>query len=93
MWGLALLVMTIVVLTTLNYVGVIGSTVVERKVFEESFQYSEARKSEIATYEAQLAEINSQLSTQIPPATRNALKAQRAAINVRLRVAKTKTRN
>lgn len=48
-WVLALFVLTIVVLAGLNYAGIFGRTVVERKVFEHSFQYSEARKAEIAT--------------------------------------------
>jgi hypothetical protein len=36
----------------IQYLGVFGKTMVEREVFESSYQYSEARKSEIATYEA-----------------------------------------
>jgi len=45
----------------LSSAGLIGEKVVEREVFENSFQYNEARKTAIATYEAQLTEINSQL--------------------------------
>ncbi len=90
MWGLALLVLTIVILVLLNFVGVIGSTMVEREVLKNSHQYKEARSSEVVMYEAQLTEINSQLSNTTDPATRNALKSQQAAINVRLRAAKAK---
>ena len=90
MWGLSIFVLSILLLTILSYAGIFGATVVEREVFENSFQYSEARKAEIATYEAQLAEINSQLSAKADPAVRGALEAQRAAINVRLHSAKTR---
>ena len=60
-------------------------------MFEQSFQYSEARKSEIATYEAQLAEINSQLADpNLDEDTRRSLKAQKSAIEVRFTAAKAK---
>lgn len=88
---LALVVVSMPVLAVLNYAGVIGDTVVERVVFENSFQYSEARKSEIATYSAQLAEIDAQLANpSLDDQTRNALMAQRSAINVRLSTARRK---
>ena len=91
LYGLALVVIAVVVLTGLNYVGVFGHTVVERKVFENSFQYSESRKAEIGTYEAQLAEIGSQLaSPNLDAATKQGLMAQQAALRVRLRTAKSK---
>lgn len=91
MWVLGLVVLSGLILTLLGYAGVFTQTVVERKVFEESFQYSEARKSEIATYEAQLAEINSQLADPaLDENTRRSLTAQKSAISVRLNTAKAK---
>jgi len=89
-WVLGLLIISTIVLTILGYVGVIGRTIVERKVFENSYQYSEARKTEIMTYEAQLAEIDAQLSTA-GETERHGLLAQRAAIEVRLRVARERS--
>lgn len=45
----------------LNSMGVIGKTVVERKVFENSYQRSEGIKSGLSMFKAQLAEVNSRL--------------------------------
>ena len=36
-----LIILTIPIFTMLNYLGIIGHTVVERTVFENSFQYKE----------------------------------------------------
>ncbi len=75
----------------LNSLGLFGRTVVERKVFENSFQYTEARKSEIATYEAQLAEIDGKLANpNLNADTRANLEAQKSAINIQLSVARRK---
>lgn len=91
MWGLGLFILSVVALTSLSYFGVFTDTVVERKVFEESFQYNEARESEIATYTAQIAEIDSKLSDpNLDDATRRNLEAQKSAIEVRLNTAKSK---
>lgn len=90
-WILGLVIVTGLIFSILGYVGVFTKTVVEREVFEQSFQYSEARKSEIATYEAQLAEINSQLADpSLDASTQRSLKAQKSAIEVRLATAKAK---
>lgn len=91
-WGLGLLVITVVVLSVLGYFGIVGRTIVERKVFERSFQYSEARKTEIATFEAQLTEIERKLAApSTVEATRTNLEAQAAAIRILLRVAREKS--
>lgn len=66
----------------LNWFGVFG----QRIIFENSFQYQEARKLEVQTYQAQLAEIDVQLRSA-DATTRERLLAQRAAISVRLRAA------
>ena len=64
---------------------------VERIVFENSFQYSEARSTEIATFEAQLAEIKVQLTNpNLEADTRINLEAQVSAIRVQLKVARSK---
>ena len=89
-WILVLIIPTILIFTALNYAGIIGHTIVEREVFENSFQYSESRKSEIATYEAQLSEISAQLSFDIDTQTRAQLEAQAASIRVLLTVARSK---
>jgi hypothetical protein len=89
-WALGLLVAGGVILTALSYAGLIGRTVVERKVFEESFQYSEARKAAIATYEAQLIEIDARLAMDITDQERRALVTQRSVVNARLTAEKAR---
>jgi len=72
----------------LNAAGLIGGKAVEREVLENSYQYSEARKSEIMTMEAQLAEIEAQLADpNLPDSTKRGLRGQKSAIEIRLRVA------
>lgn len=86
-WILALIVVTTLVLGGLRIAGIIG----ERIVFEQSFQYKEARKSEIAVFEAQLVEINRQLaSTTLDENTRVNFESQAAAIRIQLSVARSK---
>ncbi len=91
LWVVFLIIISSIIFGVLNYIGLIGHTIVERKVFENSFQYSEARKSEIATFEAQLAEIDRKLSNpNLDPNTRTNLEAQAAAIRIQLNVARSK---
>jgi len=91
MWILGLFVVSFLVLSILHYSGMFGQTVVERKIFENSFQYSEARKTEIATFEAQLAEINRSLtSSEIDDQTKSNLEAQAAGLRIKLQVARSR---
>lgn len=89
-WVLTLFVLSIIVFSGLSYMGIIGRTIVERKVFENSYQRSESVKSEIATFEATLAEIGHKLSGDISEQTRNELEAQASSIRIMLRVARGK---
>jgi hypothetical protein len=87
-WGLGICVILGILLWVLSSAGLIGRTVVEREVFERSFQYSEATKRQIATYEAQIEEINVQLaSPDLDTRTRQNLNAQRSAIRIQLKAA------
>jgi hypothetical protein len=71
----------------LKALGVFG----ERVMFEQSHQYNESRKSEIATYNAQLAEIERNLTnTSLEEGTRTNLEAQASAIRIQLETAKGK---
>lgn len=75
----------------LKSVGLIGGTVVERVVFENSYQRSESIKSQIATDEAVLMEIQGQLSNpDLDESTRHNLLAQASAARVRIATAKGK---
>ncbi len=73
----------------LNSVGMIGHTIVERTVYENSYQRSEGLKARIATDDAALAEIQIQLnSDNLDANTRTNLEAQTAAIRIRIATAK-----
>ena len=90
-WVFLLIVTSGIILTGLSYVGIIGKTIVEREVFENSFQYSEARKTEQATFKAQLSEINYKLSCEsIDSELRSNLEAQAASIRVLLNVSRSR---
>jgi hypothetical protein len=89
-WGLTFIAIGLVAMiafTVLSYVGVFG----ERFAFENSFQYKEARKSEIATFEAALEEIKRKLNaSNLPDDIRTNLEAEAAAIRIQLQVARSK---
>jgi biopolymer transport protein ExbB/TolQ len=90
-WIILLMIISGLILTGLNYAGIIGRTVVEREVFEQSYQRSESLKSEIAAYESQLVEINSQLSrSDLDAGTRANLESQTSSIRVMLNTARRK---
>jgi hypothetical protein len=76
---------------TTRYLGMWGKTTVERKVFEASYQRSEALVSEIATNEATVKEIEGQLQNpNLDENTRYNLNAQLSAARIRLNTARSK---
>ena len=80
-----------VVFFGLRAMGLIGETMLERKVFEESFQYSEARKSAIAAQEATMVEIERKLmNPNLDDSTRYNLEAQLSAIRIRISTERNK---
>jgi hypothetical protein len=91
-WWIWILVLTMIsagAFFGLRMVGVFG----ERVVFENSFQYSEARKTEIAIFSAQLVEIDRKISnSETGSAVRNNLEAQAAAIRIQISTARAKQR-
>jgi len=85
MWILGLVIVAVVAFTGLSYFGIIGKTVVERVVFENSHQYKQAGIAASAMYNAQLTEIQRKLMNQnLDPNTRANLEASASAIRVRL---------
>ena len=75
----------------LHSIGVIGNTVVEREVFEASYQRSESLKSQIATEEANIAELERKLTNpNLDADTRANLEAQMSAARIRLQTARNK---
>ena len=94
---LPLFVIILVVLSAIGFglrsAGLLGRTVVQRKVFEQSYQRSEALKAQIATDEATLAEIQRKLSNpQLEQQTRHNLEAQASAARIRIATAQRKQR-
>lgn len=82
MWLLGLVVLSSIILGVLKYVGMIGTTVVERVIFENSYQKVAADKKANNVYSAQLAEIEYKLSGNIDAQTRQDLNAQAAMLRV-----------
>lgn len=73
----------------LSSLGLFGRTVVERKVFENSYQRTESLKARIANDQAVLAEIQSKLSDpNLDKDTRRNLEAQASAARIRIETAK-----
>ena len=79
---LVLLLISTVAFTTLRYVGVLGKTVVEREVFENSYQKTAGDSARLNRYQAQLAEINSRLYSTPDDAD---LRAQKAMLEVQIK--------
>ncbi len=81
--GLLFLVVTIVVLAVLGYFMIFTNTIIEHKVFTNSHQYKEGRKTEMSIYEAQLAAIEVQLQNpSLDDQTRINLEAQKVSITI-----------
>ncbi|MBC8395880.1 MAG: hypothetical protein H8E16_02125 [Flavobacteriales bacterium] len=85
---LGLILITIIVGSFMKYFGMIGKTVVERVVFENSYQRSETMKSREIGYLVQLSQVNSMLATETDPEKINYLKAQEAMLNTQLSLTK-----
>lgn len=82
-WMLLLLILAVVAFTSLNYLGVFGKTVVERKVFEQSYQKKEANKTANTIHSAQLAQLRGKLNNpNINEGTKAEIRAQIDAINI-----------
>ena len=91
MWLLFLLVITGIVGAALNSAGIFTKTVVERKVFEQSFQRSEGLKQQISVYEADLAGLRARLNdTTLSPSVKAGMMAQKASIESQLRAARSR---
>lgn len=82
---IGLLIISTIIFTGLNYLGILGNTVVERKVFENSYQYSAGQKDKEAMLQSQKAMIQSKLrSTVIKEEEKAILQSQLDGIEVQL---------
>lgn len=91
--GLPLLVTIIVILSMigfgLNSFGILGSTIVKRKVFEHSYHRAEGLKARIAIDETVLAEIERKLTNpNLDADTRANLEVQASAARIRIATAR-----
>lgn len=85
LWILLLLILSAVVFSGLRYVGLVGHTIIERKVFEESHQRKAGDKAKLNTFLASKAEIESQLRrNDLSASTRANHEAQLAAIRIQI---------
>jgi hypothetical protein len=92
---LPLFLIVIVFISVLGFglrsAGLFGKTVVERKVFENSYQRSEAIKSQIALDESVISEIRQKLSNpNLDANTRYNLEAHLSATKIRIETARRK---
>lgn len=90
---LPLFLIVVVVLFAVGFglksLGLIGGTIVEREVFEQSYQRTAAIKAKIATDKAIIAEIERKLSNlSLDENTRINLEAQMSAARVRIAIAR-----
>ena len=82
-WILFLMIIGGIILTGLNYAGMLGRTIVERKVFENSYQKSESDKTARNTYDSQLTVLRARLSnTDLSKTTRSEIQAQIDSIRI-----------
>jgi len=89
-WITVLIVFSIATLGVLRYTGIIGGTIVENQVFQNSYQRKSGLDAEKSRYEAELAKVNSLLSTETDPELIKSLKAQKAMLEVQLDTNKRK---
>ena len=88
LWILALVVVTFIVLGFLGYAGKFTGTAVERAVFEQSYQKQAGDRQRIATWKAQIAEVETRLSSMdADDQRRPGLEAQLSALRIQLRAA------
>jgi len=92
LWGLSTLWLTAlffivlgVIVFALNSAGVIGRTIVERAVFEQSYQRSAAEEARLNTFTAELAGIEARLGAgNLTDVQRDDLSAQAAALRIQI---------
>ena len=84
-WILFLIVISIPVIWGLNAAGLIGHTIVERKVFEESYQKKAGDRARLNTYRASEAMLLRRLQdTTLTEGQRANLQSQLDAVRIRI---------
>jgi len=82
-WVTFLTIITIIIFTGLSYFGIIGKTIVEREVFERSYQKKAADEDALSTYDAQITVLQRRLKTTgVPEQERAEIQAQIDSITI-----------
>jgi hypothetical protein len=81
-------VFAIVLISAVSWALWPASKIVERTVLENSFQYSEGKKTEIAIFQSTLDEIDAQILSSTDPQMKRNLEAQRTTVSAQLNAAK-----
>ncbi len=84
-WITFLIIVSSMAFGVLRYAGIVGTTIVERVVFENSYQKTAADKKAKNIYSAQLAEIEYRLSGELDDNVRTDLEAQASMLRVQSR--------
>ena len=94
LWKVAgIFILVLVILTVVGWGLGFGDVIMRRVIFENSFQYQQARDLEAATYEAQLEEIRVKLGrTDLDASTRANLEAQESSIRVLLKASRERAK-
>lgn len=83
MWILLLVLVSTLILGATGQLGRVVDVVIQREVFENSFQYDQAREKEISTYDAQIAELEGRLlNPNLTESTRTEIEAQLSQLKV-----------
>lgn len=85
-WVTILFVGSIIVFSLLSSLGFIGKTVVERVVFEQSFQYKEGMDQRARILEANIAELDAMIGLGQGNAAQ--LQAQKRVLTIQLKATK-----
>jgi len=81
---------SLVMIVLLNLFGILGKTLVEEKVFSNSFQRKAGLDEERARYEAELAKVNSLITNTRDLKEIKELQAQKAMLEVLIRTNENK---
>lgn len=85
---------TVLITTFSTYYFLIGHVYVERKVFENSYQYIESKKTELFILENSLSEIDRELKeNNLDEEVKNRILTQRKNLVRKIEVAKDKINN
>ena len=90
LFTLGLVVISIITFAILGYNGKVFGTMVENKVFQESYQRKSGLDAELARYQAELAKINSLLMYEKDRNIIKNLRAQKAMLEVQIETNKRK---